>query len=317
MSTDLPAPADPADGSRRPLRETVLRERLLAPAGPVDDVRVVARTGSTSSDLAATVRDDAAARTGVRLLVTEHQVDGRGRSGRSWQTPPAAALTYSLSLRPTAAAERWGWLPLLVGLGVVRAVRSVTGVAATVKWPNDLLVDVPGEPAIEGWGTERKVGGILVELVPTASGPVAVVGVGLNVSQRADELPVPTATSLTGAGALGGAAGAAGAGAGPAGVDREELLVACVRAVTALVGRWDAAAGDAAAAGLADEVAAACATLGRDVRVELPAQARLDGVATGLAADGALLVRDADGQVRAVRAGDVRHLRSRAGGAAG
>ncbi len=289
----------PTPDDRTPLREEVLRERLLAPAGPLAHLRLVDRAGSTNSDLAAAVRDDPATGTGVALLVTEHQVDGRGRSGRTWETPPAAALTFSLALRPTAPAETWGWLPLLVGVGVVRALRSVTGVTGGVKWPNDLIVDVPGAPEIEGWGTERKLGGILVELVGTPSGPVAVVGVGLNVSQRADELPVPTAQSLTGVGARA--------------VDREALLVACVTGVTGLVDRWDAAGGDARASGVADEVAASCTTLGRTVRVELPGDARLEGSATGLAPDGALLVRDAVGQVRAVRAGDVRHLRSAGG----
>lgn len=297
---DLPGPPRPDGNSRDPLRDDVLRERLLAPAGPLTHLRLVDRAGSTNSDLAAAVRDDPAIGAGVALLVTEHQVDGRGRSGRAWQTPPAAALTFSLALRPTASADTWGWLSLLVGVGVVGALRSATGVAASVKWPNDLIVDVPGAPDLDGWGTERKVGGILVELVTTPSGPVAVVGVGLNVSQRADELPVPTAQSLTGVGARD--------------VDREALLVACVTGVTGLVDRWDATGGDARASGLADEVAATCTTLGRTVRVELPGDVRVEGSATGLAADGALLVRGVDGQVRAVRAGDVRHLRS-AGGA--
>lgn len=299
MTTQAADPSDRAGSPRRSLREAVLRERLLAPAGPVDRLRLVDRAGSTNTDLAAAVRDDPSARPGVGLLVTEHQVGGRGRSGRTWQTPPAAALTFSLSLRPVAPAEQWGWLPLVVGLGVAGAVRAVTGVAPAVKWPNDLLVDVPGAPVVEGWGTERKVGGILVELVAAPSGPVAVAGTGLNVSQDAHELPVPTAQSLT------------GAGAGP--VDREDLLVACVVAVTGLVARWDAAAGDVAVAGIADEVAGACATIGRAVRVELPGDVRLDGVATGLGPDGALLVRDADGHVRAVRAGDVRHVRTAGG----
>jgi BirA family biotin operon repressor/biotin-[acetyl-CoA-carboxylase] ligase len=114
---------------------------------------------------------------------------------------------------------------------------------------------------------------------------------------------VPTAQSLTGVGARD--------------VDREDLLVEAVTAVTGLVDRWDAAGGDAHAAGLADEVAAACTTLGRTVRVELPGDARVEGAATGLAPDGALLVRGTQGQVRAVRAGDVRHLRSAGGASTG
>ena len=299
LSSDRPGAGD----DRPPLREEVLRERLLAPAGPLAHLTLVQRAGSTNSDLAAAVRDDAAVRTGVALLVTEHQVDGRGRSGRSWQTPPAAALTFSLALRPAAPSQTWGWLPLLVGLGVVRAITGVTGVTAGVKWPNDLIVDVPGAREIEGWGTERKLGGILVELVTAPSGPVAVVGVGLNVSQRADELPVPTAQSLTGVGAHA--------------VDREALLVACVTGVTGLVDRWDAADGDARAVG--------CRRRGRrgvhDPRPDGPGRAARRRTARGRGDRSRARRRPAgagaDGQVRAVRAGDVRHLRSTGGATAG
>ena len=287
---------------RRPLRVDVLRERLLAPTGPVHRLDVVDRTGSTNTDLGAAVREGGAP-AGVRVLVTEHQVDGRGRSGRGWQTPPAAALTFSVAARPTTPPATWGWLPLLVGLAAVRALRATTGLGVTLKWPNDLMVDDPAAPPLDGWGTGRKLGGILVELVPgapaAAACPVAVAGVGINVSQSRAELPVPSAQSLVGAGARA--------------VDREDLLVALLDAGAGLAERWRAADGDVVAAGLAAEVAAVCATIGQPVRVELPGTEVLDGVATGLGADGALLVRDERGTVRPVRAGDVRHVRSGCG----
>lgn len=293
----------PPDPSRRPLRPDVLRSRLQ---GAVDRLEVVARAGSTSTDLAEALRGDPTGWGDVGVLATEHQVDGRGRSGRTWQTPPAAALTFSVALRPPGPAEAVGWLPLLAGLAAVRGVREASGVPVTLKWPNDLLVDVPGAADLPGWGTERKVGGILAELVPTGDGPWVVIGIGLNVSQTPDDLPVPTAQSL--AGAIGVAPGAEAA---PRPVlDREELLVAVLTHLTALVGSWRAAGGDVAAAGLGDDVAAACTTLGRPVRVELPGGTALHGTAVGLAPDGALLVRDDAGDVVPVRAGDVRHLRS-------
>jgi BirA family biotin operon repressor/biotin-[acetyl-CoA-carboxylase] ligase len=293
-------PSDP-DGTRRPLRPDLLRSRLVAPAGPVDRLEVVDRAGSTNTDLAAALRADPAAWGDVGVLVTEHQVDGRGRSGRAWQTPPAAALTFSVALRPPGGPQTVGWLPLLAGLAVARAVRAVSGVPVALKWPNDLMVDVRGAVELEGWGTERKVGGILAELVPGVDATTVVVGIGLNVSQSAQELPVPSALSLAGAGA--------GAGAPHHPLDRDALLIAVVEALTGLVDRWRRAGGDVAAAGLVDEVAAVCTTLGRPVRVELPGDRELAGTAEGLGPDGALLVRDADDEVHAVRAGDVRHVR--------
>jgi BirA family biotin operon repressor/biotin-[acetyl-CoA-carboxylase] ligase len=299
--TPVSGPAGGGTGGRRePLRPDLLRERLLAPAGPVDRLEVVQRVGSTNTDLADALRADPAAWGDVAVLVTEHQVDGRGRSGRAWQTPPAAALTFSIALRPPGGPETVGWLPLLAGLAVVRAVRTVSGIPVTLKWPNDLMVDVPGAVDLADWGTERKVGGILAELVPAAGGSTVVVGIGINVSQEADELPVPSALSLAGAGSP----------VGPDALDRDALLIAVVEGLTDVVDRWRGAGGDVAAAGLVDEVAAVCTTLGRPVRVELPGDSERTGTAVGLGADGSLQVRDPAGEVHSVRAGDVRHVRT-------
>ena len=86
------------------------------------------------------------------MLVAEHQVAGRGRLDRVWTSPPRAGLTVSLLLRPDVPAARRGWLPLLTGVALAEAVGEVTGVRASLKWPNDLL-------AVDG----RKLAGILAE----------------------------------------------------------------------------------------------------------------------------------------------------------
>lgn len=261
-------------------------------------VVVVPRTGSTSSDLVAAAVAEPEAWPDRSVLVADHQEAGRGRSGRTWHTPPGSALTVSVLLRPRVPVGRWGWLPLLAGLAVVQGVADVAGVRAAVKWPNDVLVEAPDGAEVAGWGTRRKVAGVLAELVP-AGGPApvhpggVVVGVGVNVHQR--ELPVPHATSL----ALLGAD-----------VDRTELLGAVLRRWWFLDERWRAVDGDARAAGLGAEVAAACTTLGSAVAVDLPGGEELRGTATGLSADGALEVLDGTGRRRTVLAGDVRHVRS-------
>src|SRR5207253_11473498 len=92
--------------------------------------------------------------------------------------------TFSVLLRPAREAAQLGWLPLLTGVAVTEALRTTTGVEAVLKWPNDVVV--------QDRGGVRKLGGILAERV----GGAVVVGVGINVSMRADELPVPAATSL-------------------------------------------------------------------------------------------------------------------------
>lgn len=285
-----------ADVERPPLRASVLKELLLAPAGPVDRLELVETTGSTNTDLAAAVRADPDGWAGRGLYVADHQADGRGRLGRSWETPPRAALTLSVVVWPEVPASALGWLPLLTGLGAVNAIRATAGVPATLKWPNDLLVPAPDGTVLEGWGDQRKVGGILGEVVTTPRGTALVIGIGLNVSQTPEELPVPSATSLAAVGAHD--------------VDRELLLVALVGALVEVAERWRLGDGDPWAAGLVDDLVQVCSTIGRPVRVDLPGGGGLVGTATGFARDGSLVVVDPAGTERTVVAGDVQHLRA-------
>ncbi|WP_275002718.1 biotin--[acetyl-CoA-carboxylase] ligase [Promicromonospora iranensis] len=276
------------------MHQSLRLDKLTVPG--YSRVEVVETSPSTNAELAAAVRADPAAWPPPSALVAEHQTAGRGRAGRSWETPARAGLTVSVLLRPRVPAETLGWLPLLAGLAVVRTV-SAGGVTAAVKWPNDVLL--PAVDTIAGLGLYRKVAGILAEVVPGTPGqePLAVVlGIGLNVSQSAEELPVPTATSLALAGYLR--------------PDRTDVLVRLLGEVHAVVRRWEKAGGDAATAGLLDEYAAVSATLGTRVRAELAGGTDvLEGEAVGLDGSGALVVRSESGEERAVTAGDVWHLR--------
>ncbi|NTW38411.1 MAG: biotin--[acetyl-CoA-carboxylase] ligase [Cellulomonadaceae bacterium] len=255
-------------------------------------VVVVASTASTSSDLVDGLRagQDWPDRS---VLVADHQTAGRGRAGRTWTTPAGVAVTASLLSRPGVPVERLGWVPLIGGLAVVEAIAQVSGLAPVLKWPNDVLVPAPDEPEVDGWGPFRKVAGVLGDLIP-APDPVVVLGIGINVSQDADELPVDSASSL--------------ALAGASRVDRTELLAALVARWVELDTLWREADGDAWAAGIGERCAAACVTLGRAVRVELPGGDVLDGMARGLEIDGSLRV-EGGGRVQSVHAGDVRHVR--------
>jgi len=281
------------DVPRDSLHSDELRSLLLAPDGPLDHFEVVEVTGSTNDDVVAALRDDVAAWPGVGVLVADHQTAGHGRAGRTWETPPGTSLTCSFVVRPQVPAERLGWFPLLAGLGAVTAIRATAGVPAMLKWPNDLLV--PADSEVPGWGPVRKVGGILAQLVPTPDGVALVVGIGINVSQRADEVPVESASSLALAGAQH--------------IDRESVFVALVGALADIADRFREADGDAVAAGLADEVAGVCRTIGTRVRVELPGDAELVGLAAGIEDDGSLRVVDDAGKTHRVLAGDVHHVR--------
>jgi BirA family biotin operon repressor/biotin-[acetyl-CoA-carboxylase] ligase len=273
------------------MRRPSLRTEALAGLAP--DVVVEVLEEATSTNAVAAERARAGAPEG-RLVVAEHQTAGRGRLDRTWETPARSGLTFSLVLRPRVAPGDWPWLPLLTGHTIATTLRA-EGWAAGVKWPNDVLVEDRSDPAAPA----RKVAGILLERVETPTGPAAVVGVGLNVSLTAEELPVATATSL--------ALEPRAAGAGPAVPDRTDLLLALAAGLREAYDAWQAG-GPAATSRLRSSYAAACLTVGRDVRVELPAAEPLVGRATGVDGSGRLLVAGPRGEV-AVSAGDVVHVR--------
>jgi BirA family biotin operon repressor/biotin-[acetyl-CoA-carboxylase] ligase len=269
-----------SDLGRPPLNATALRRALVRPGSFWQDLRIVPSTGSTNADLAAAAR--AGAPEGS-VLVAEAQDAGRGREGRQWVSPPRAGLTFSVLLRPDGVpVARWGWLPLLAGVALTRAVGRLGEVDAWLKWPNDLLL-----------GPERKKGaGLLAEV---ADGGV-VVGIGLNVTTLAEELPRPDATSLT----LEGAAC----------TDRGPLLQAVLRELEHDYLAWRDTGGDPEASGLRRVYTESCDTIGRNVRVLLPADATLTGEATDVDEDGRLMIRpDGGGPEVAVAAGDVVHVR--------
>ena len=263
MSTGPGAPGATAYGdlTRPPLRVRAL-PRALAPDGW--RVEVLPAVGSTNAVVAERAR---AGEPAGLVVVAESQTAGRGRLARGWVSPPRAGLTLSVLVRPDLPPVRWPWLPLLAGLAVSTAVREQAEIDAVLKWPNDVLVG------------GRKVCGVLAEVPQTGA---AVLGIGLNVTTREDELPVPTATSLALAGART--------------TDRDTLLRAVLRSLAAVL-----ADADGSRAAYRER----CSSLGRRVRLELPGSPAVEGVAEAVDDDGRLVV---DG--RAYGAGDVVHLRT-------
>lgn len=262
-----------SDLDRPPLRAAALDAQLRGVA-PWRELRVLEESPSTNDVCAAAAR---AGEAEGLVVVAEHQSAGRGRLDRRWESPPRAGLTLSLLLRPQVPPDRRPWCALVVAAAAARAAGERVGLDVGLKWPNDLLVE------------DRKVAGVLAE----AHGDAVVVGLGLNVSTRREELPRADATSL----AL--ETGAA--------VDRGPLLLALLRAIGPDYQRWSAAGGHVPS--LEDGYRAACVTVGRDVRVELPTGPALVGRAVGVDDAGRLVVADADGTTTPVAAGDVVHVR--------
>ncbi|HST45742.1 MAG TPA: bifunctional biotin--[acetyl-CoA-carboxylase] ligase/biotin operon repressor BirA [Luteimonas sp.] len=231
-----------------------------------------------------------APRAGVAVLLAERQTGGRGRRGRSWASPLAANLYLSLGRVFEGGLARLGGLSLVVGVAVAEALQALGADSVRVKWPNDLVVVDAGSP-----GSLRKLGGVLVEGGGEHAGPVhAVVGIGLNLA-----MPPAAAQAID-----------------QPWVDLVELVPACTR--------------NAVAATLLSRLVPALEMFDRDGLVPFADRyARLDtlagwavevragrvvhaGVACGIAADGALRVRTADGE-RQHHAGEVSVRRTGAG----
>lgn len=234
------------------------------------DIRLLQETESTNqvvADLAAEGAPEGL------VVVADVQTRGRGRLDRTWEAEPGAGLLVSVLLRPQGLdPQRWHLLTAAAGLAGQAACLEISGVGPDLKWPNDLLIG------------ERKLAGILAEVPspgPTGS-PAVVVGMGLNVH-----------SGPPGAAVLDQAAGRR--------IGRAALLVAWLRSLDSLLGRWDA---------VADAYREHCATVGRFVRVEGVAGVYTEGQAVGVDDHGRLLIRIASGDTSAISVGDVTHLHS-------
>ena len=146
-------------------------ESLILPSG--SKVIHLESCASTMDEARAHARDGAPHLTTVWA---ETQTAGRGRQGRSWQGQIGCGLYFTVIARINLESERYGLLPLLVGTVLCSVVRDLTGVQATLKWPNDLL-------APDG----RKLAGILLER--DAKSASFLIGVGLNVRVQPFDLP--------------------------------------------------------------------------------------------------------------------------------
>jgi BirA family transcriptional regulator, biotin operon repressor / biotin---[acetyl-CoA-carboxylase] ligase len=250
------------DMPRAPLDQS----RITASLSQYWRVSVVDLTTSTQEDLAEKIATGEAHSGDV--IVANFQSAGRGRLDRTFSAPASTALLFSLYITPKRALEQWGFIPLLVGSSVAQTLNGL-GASVSIKWPNDLLIN------------QKKIGGI----ISTIHNEGVIVGIGINVAMRAEELPVSTATSL-----------------GLEGVpelDRNNLLSKILNGLASDFTQWDQ--GES----LTDQYYAISATIGSHVRMELPGGQIILSKAISIDERGQLHLED--GQI--VSVGDVIHLR--------
>lgn len=215
-------------------------------------------------------------------IIAREQTAGRGRQQRHWVSPADAGLYFSIILRPRMAMSEWPIMTLMAALAVRDALLEACALEADIKWPNDIQV------------SESKLCGILAETVEAKTGRACIIGIGINLNDRAFPLEIQhAATSVE-----------ALTGHKP---DIERLLRALVRAIE---NRYAVLyAPDGPAQTLKEWASCSSYAWGKRVRVSLSEEI-LEGVTRGLECDGALRVETDAGEIRIVRAGDIMALRA-------
>src|SRR5271170_3073320 len=259
--------------------DALFADDLLARLGKTKvigrDIQVFEQTTSTNDVIEKLARDGV--KEGV-VVFAESQTKGRGRLGRKWISPERKGLWFSILLRPDLRPQETTQLTVASATALRRAIESETGLKPEIKWPNDILIG------------GKKVAGILTELSAELDKVKHIIlGIGVDVNVDAGELPPEVgkiATSLKiEAGGL---------------ISRVELAVEILRELDRDYARM--CAGNFSA--IADEWEAGCATIGKNVTVQM-GDRKISGCAESLDDDGALLVRTGHGRLERVIGGDV------------
>lgn len=210
-------------------------------------------------------------------VIAEEQTAGRGRLQRTWVSPKGAGLYFSILLRPRIPQERWPLITFMAALAVNDALWEACQLQTDIKWPNDLLA------------SERKICGILAEVIDTELGRAVVLGIGINLTREAfpDELARVAISVAEAAGRR---------------IDRETVLAALAQALSSWYELIHEVDGPERI--LAAWTSRSSFSEGKSISVN-NGEDTLTGVTRGLESDGALRVETASGEIIVVRAGDV------------
>jgi len=213
------------------------------------------------------------------VILADSQSRGKGRLGRSWESPPGTNLYLSIILRPPVDPSDAPQITLLAGVAAARALSDVSGLKCLIKWPNDILL------------RGKKLAGILAEMEGEgARVGFVILGIGVNVNWRREDFPADLGVKATSLRAESGreisrAAAAAG------------LLGELEKEYTAFIR-------EGFSPRLKDEWNRLSWINGKEVTLSLP-EGEISGRALGLDTDGALLLLDGKGKPRRFIAGDV------------
>lgn len=239
------------------------------------DIRVFEETTSTNDVVEKLARDEV--KEGV-VVFAESQTKGRGRLGRKWISPKGKGLWFSVLLRPELRPTAVTQLTIAAASALRRAIHSVTGVNAQIKWPNDILIG------------GKKVAGILTELrAELDTVKYIILGMGVDVNQTAHEFPPELRSIATSLRVESGSA-----------VSRSELAAMILQELDADYTRIK----QGRFAKVAEEWERHCSLLDHHVVIRI-GERQITGRAEALDEDGALLVRTQHGRLERIIGGDV------------
>jgi BirA family biotin operon repressor/biotin-[acetyl-CoA-carboxylase] ligase len=226
------------------------------------------------------------------VVLADRQTAGRGRLQRSWFSPPGANIYGSLIFSFNHQFQAIGWIPLMAGTAIARAIEDNTNINITLKWPNDILI------------AERKVGGILCESFKRDSTETCVViGFGINVNLPESSFPKELELSATSLQIQSHQV-----------LDRHDLLKSII---TTLEQDWEALISHGPrSCQLAYR--ARCSTLGSQIQVQFPDGRQLEGLAQSIGEQGQLQMipspsdsKKQSARIVDIHAGDIRHIRKK------
>jgi len=235
----------------------------------------------STNDLAVTLSEEEELASGT-VIISDEQVKGRGRLGRTWISPPGTNIYMSVVLRPEIPPRNGTLLTVAAALACARALRAKSGLKVSIKWPNDLTV------------SGRKIGGILTEVrcAPETIN-LAIIGIGINVNIQAGDFPDKIRTIATSMRAETGAYH-----------QRSDVIIMILKEFE----HWYKALRGKGRPVLLEEWKRLSSAIGRDVRVVAGGET-FSGVAEDIDDEGILILRLPSGVLKRVSAGDLTVLR--------
>ena len=232
-------------------------------------LRYVPSTASTNADALTYLHHLTGPAAHGTVILADCQTAGRGRRGRTWHSPAQGNIYMSVIVVPEPGSKRLGpwfsWIPLFAALATADCLNTCTGVAVSVKWPNDLLIG------------DKKIGGILCEQTTMSDKTLAIViGIGLNINAALDSFPEELRSGATTIAAEGGRL-----------FDRVAILAGLFLRLEQRMDRLF----HNGPSGMIDEFTRRCSTLGKTVRVALEENGIVQGVAESIGPDGCLCLR--------------------------